>query len=171
MKNLPTDFDCQSIRRAYDEATEIWWFSVVDVVQVLTQQADDLTARKYWNQPKRRLANEGSQPVTTCHQLKMAAVDGKQRLTDVATAETLLRLVQSVPCPKAEPIKLRLAKVGYERMQELADPPDCQECRCHRNGRKQDSGQSRWAHCPAGAQSTGEANRQVRGVGRRFSAG
>jgi len=95
---------------------------VVDVVQVLTQQLDDLTARKYWNQLKRRLANEGSQLVTACHQLKMPAADGKQRLTDVATAETLLRLVQSVPSPKAEPIKLWLAKVGYERMQEMADP-------------------------------------------------
>ena len=122
MKVLPTDFDGQSIRRVYDENTETWWFSVVDVVQVLTQQADDLTARKYWNQLKRRLANEGSQLVTSCHQLKMPAADGKQRLTDVATAETLLRLVQSIPSPKAEPIKLWLAKVGYERMQELADP-------------------------------------------------
>ncbi|MFO1263308.1 MAG: BRO family protein [Rhodoferax sp.] len=122
MKVLPTDFDGQTIRRVYDEATETWWFSVIDVVQVLTQQADGLTARKYWNQLKRRLANEGSQLVTSCHQLKMAAADGKQRLTDCATAETLLRLVQSVPSPKAEPIKLWLAKVGYERMQELADP-------------------------------------------------
>jgi len=122
MKILPTEFDGQTIRRVYDEATETWWFSVIDVVQVLTQQADDLTARKYWNQLKRRLANEGSELVTSCHQLKMPAADGKQRLTDVATAETLLRLVQSVPSPKAEPIKLWLAKVGYERMQELADP-------------------------------------------------
>ncbi len=122
MKILPTEFDGQSIRRVYEESTEIWWFSVVDVVQVLTQQPDDLTARKYWNQLKRRLANEGSQLVTACHQLKMPAADGKQRLTDVATAETLLRLVQSVPSPKAEPIKLWLAKVGYERMQEMADP-------------------------------------------------
>jgi hypothetical protein len=122
MKILPTEFDGQSIRRVYDEDTETWWFSVIDVVQVLTQQVDDLTARKYWNQLKRRLANEGSQLVTSCHQLKMPAADGKQRLTDVATAETLLRLVQSIPSPKAEPIKLWLAKVGYERMQELADP-------------------------------------------------
>jgi len=122
MKILPTEFDGQAIRRVYNEATETWWFSVVDVVQVLTQQPDDLTARKYWNQLKRRLANEGSQLVTACHQLKMPAADGKQRLTDVATAETLLRLVQSVPSPKAEPIKLWLAKVGYERMQEMADP-------------------------------------------------
>ncbi len=122
MKIFPTEFDGQTIRRIYDETTEIWWFSVIDVVQVLTQQSDDLTARKYWNQLKRRLNAEGSQLVTTCHQLKMPAADGKQRLTDVATAETLLRLVQSVPSPKAEPIKLWLAKVGYERMQEMADP-------------------------------------------------
>jgi hypothetical protein len=91
-------------------------------VQALTQQADYHTARKYWNKLKERLDKEGSQLVTNCHQLKMTAEDGKQRLTDVATAETLLRLVQSVPSPKAEPIKLWLAKVGYERMQELADP-------------------------------------------------
>ncbi len=122
MKILPTDFDGQAIRRVYDEATETWWFSVIDIVQVLTQQADPLTARKYWNQLKLRLNREGSQLVTNCHQLKMEAADGKQRLTDVATAETLLRLVQSIPSPKAEPIKLWLAKVGYERMQEMADP-------------------------------------------------
>ena len=122
MKILPTEFDGQTIRREYDQETDTWWFSVIDVVQVLTQQPDDLTARKYWNQLKRRLNSEGSQLVTTCHQLKMRAADNKQRLTDVATAETLLRLVQSIPSPKAEPIKLWLAKVGYERMQELADP-------------------------------------------------
>jgi hypothetical protein len=122
MKILPTDFDGEPIRRVYDEDSETWWFSVVDVVQVLTQQVDNLTARKYWNQLKLRLNREGSQLVTNCHQLKMEATDGKQRLTDVATAETLLRLVQSIPSPKAEPIKLWLAKVGYERMQEMADP-------------------------------------------------
>jgi DNA-damage-inducible protein D len=102
VKLLPAEFDGHTIRRTYDEVTETWWFSVVDVVQVLTQQSDDLTARKYWNQLKRRLLKEGSQLVTTCHQLKMQAADGKQRLTDVATAQTLLRLVQSIPSPKAE---------------------------------------------------------------------
>lgn len=122
MSNHPAIFEEYEIRRVYDEATETWWFSVVDIVQVLTQQSDYQTARKYWNKLKERLAKEGSQLVTNCHQLKMAAGDGKQRLTDVATAETLLRLVQSVPSPKAEPIKLWLAKVGYERMQEMADP-------------------------------------------------
>ena len=81
-----------------------------------------MTARKYWNQLKRRLFNEGSQLGTACHQLKMPAADGKQRLADIATAETLLRLVQSIPSPKAEPIKRWLAKVGHERMQEMADP-------------------------------------------------
>ena len=122
MKILPTEFDGQSIRRVYDEAAEVWWFSVVDVVQVLTQQADYQTARKYWNKLKERLGKEGSESVTDCHRLKLPAADGKNYLTDVASAETLLRLVQSVPSPKAEPIKLWLAKVGYERMQELADP-------------------------------------------------
>jgi hypothetical protein len=121
-KILPAEFDGQSIRRVYDDDADIWWFSIIDVVPVLTQQPDDLTDRKYRNQLKRRLANEGSQLVTSCHQLKMPAADGKQRLTDVATAETLLRLVQSVPSSKAEPIKLWLAKVGHERMQEMADP-------------------------------------------------
>ncbi|QTN27280.1 Bro-N domain-containing protein [Rhodoferax sp. AJA081-3] len=122
MKILPTDFDGQSIRRVFDEDTETWWFSVVDVVQVLTQQPDYQTARKYWNKLKERLGKEGSESVTNCHRLKLPAADGKNYLTDVATAETLLRLVQSVPSPKAEPIKLWLAKVGYERMQEMADP-------------------------------------------------
>ena len=122
MKILPTQFDGHSIRRLYDEASETWWFSVVDVVQVLTQQADYQTARKYWNQLKGRLAKEGSESVTACHRLKLPAADGKNYLTDCATAQTLLRLVQSIPSPKAEPIKLWLAKVGYERMQELADP-------------------------------------------------
>jgi hypothetical protein len=89
---------------------------------VLTQQGDFQTARKYWNKLKERLTKEGSQLVTNCHRLKLPADDGKMRLTDVASAETLLRLVQSVPSPKAEPIKLWLAKVGYERMQEMADP-------------------------------------------------
>jgi hypothetical protein len=122
MSAQPAFFESQAIRRIYDEETETWWFSVVDIVQVLTQQPDYQTARKYWNKLKERLGKEGSQLVTNCHQLKMTAEDGKQRLSDVVTAETLLRLVQSVPSPKAEPIKLWLAKVGYERMQEIADP-------------------------------------------------
>jgi hypothetical protein len=115
-------FENQPIRRVYDGATETWFFSVVDIVRVLTQQADSTVARKYWNKLKQRLRDEGSELVTNCHQLKLTAEDGKQRLTDVANAETLLRLVQSVPSPKAEPIKLWLAKVGYERLREIADP-------------------------------------------------
>ncbi|HWG19904.1 MAG TPA: BRO family protein [Terracidiphilus sp.] len=115
-------FENQPIRRVYDEPTETWWFSVVDIVRILTQQPDSTVARKYWNKLKQRLHEEGSQLVTNCHQLKLPASDGKNYLTDVATAETLLRLVQSVPSPKAEPIKLWLAKVGYERMREIADP-------------------------------------------------
>jgi len=122
MQPQPALFEAHEIRRVYDEATETWWFSVVDIVQVLTQQPDYQTARKYWNKLKERLGKEGSESVTNCHRLKLPAADGKNYLTDVATAETLLRLVQSVPSPKAEPIKLWLAKVGYERMQEMADP-------------------------------------------------
>ena len=122
MSNDLAIFEGYQIRRLYDEKTETWWFSVVDIIRVLTQQPDFKTARKYWNKLKERLDKEGSQLVTNCHQLKMPAADGKSYLTDVATAETLLRLVQSVPSPKAEPIKLWLAKVGYERMQEIADP-------------------------------------------------
>ena len=122
MKTDMTLFEDYQIRRIYDEDAEIWWFSVIDIVQVLTQQADYQAARKYWNKLKQRLKKEGSQSVTDCHRLKLTAADGKNYLTDVATAETLLRLVQSVPSPKAEPIKLWLAKVGYERMQEMADP-------------------------------------------------
>lgn len=122
MHTEPALFDQHQIRRVYDEATETWWFSVVDIIQVLTQQPDYQAARNYWKVLKNRLAKEGSQLVTSCNQLKVTATDGRQRLTDMATAETLLRLVQSVPSPKAEPIKLWLAKVGHERMQEMADP-------------------------------------------------
>ena len=121
MKNDIAVFEGQKIRRIYDEQTETWWFSVVDIIRVLTQ-SDYPAAQNYWKVLKHRLKQEGSQVVTNCNQLKMLAADGKQRLTDAATAETLLRLVQSVPSPRAEPIKLWLAKVGYERMQEMADP-------------------------------------------------
>ena len=122
MKIIPVIFEDREIRRAYDEQTETWFFSVVDIIQVLTQQPDFQAARNYWKVLKNRLTKEGSQSVTDCNRLKLPAADGKSYLTDVATAETLLRLVQSVPSPKAEPIKLWLAKVGYERMQEMADP-------------------------------------------------
>jgi len=115
-------FEDYKIRREYDEKSETWYFSVVDIIQVLIQQPDHQIARKYWNKLKERLKKEGSQSVTNCHQLKMEAADGKQYLTDVANPETLLRLIQSVPSPKAEPIKLWLARVGYERMQDMVDP-------------------------------------------------
>lgn len=117
-----TIFEDYNIRRLYDEEKETWYFSVVDIVQALLQQEDYQTSRKYWNKLKERLNKEGSQVVTKCHQLKLIAEDGKLRLTDVADAETLLRIVQTVPSPKAEPMKLWLAKVGYERMQEMVDP-------------------------------------------------
>lgn len=115
-------FENYKIRRIYDEKNESWLFSVVDIIQALIQQPDYYTARKYWNKLKERLKKEGSQSVTNCHQLKMVAADGKKYLTDVANPETLLRLIQSVPSPKAEPIKLWLAKVGYERIQDMSDP-------------------------------------------------
>jgi DNA-damage-inducible protein D len=121
MKILPAQFDGQAIRRMYDEATDTWWFSVIDVVQVLT---DSSNARRYWSDLKRKLAQEAGseQPYEKIVQLKLPAPDGKERLTDCASAATLLRAVQSIPSPKAEPIKLWLAKVGCERMQEIADP-------------------------------------------------
>ena len=122
MKSNLAIFEDYKIRRLYDEETETWFFSVVDIIQVLLQQPDYQTARKYWNKLKERLKKESSESVTNCHRLKLEAADGKKYLTDTANAETLLRLIQSVPSPKAEPIKLWLAKVGYERMQEMADP-------------------------------------------------
>ena len=122
MKNNLAIFEDYKIRRLYDEDTETWFFSVVDIIQVLIQQPDFQVARNYWKVLKNRLNKEGSETVTKCNRLKMVAQDGKLRLTDVANAETLLRLIQSVPSPKAEPIKIWLAKVGYERMQEIADP-------------------------------------------------
>lgn len=118
----PAVFEQNKIRRLYDKETETWFFSVIDVIQVLIQQPDYQAARNYWKVLKNRLNKEGSETVTNCNRLKMVAEDGKLRLTDAATAETLLRLIQSVPSPKAESIKLWLAKVGYERMQEMADP-------------------------------------------------
>src|SRR3989338_2883461 len=110
-----TLFEDYNIRRLYDEEKEAWYFSVVDIIQALTQQRDFQTARKDWNKLKERLNKEGSESVTKCHQLKLEAADGKRYLTDVADTETLLRIVQTVPSPKAEPMKLWLAKVGYER--------------------------------------------------------
>jgi len=122
LKNALAVFENYKIRRHYDEKAEVWYFSVIDIIQALIQQPDFQAARNYWKVLKNRLKKEGSETVTKCNRLKMLAEDGKMRLTDVAVPETLLRLIQSVPSPKAEPIKLWLAKVGYERMQEMADP-------------------------------------------------
>lgn len=115
-------FEDQPIRTAWDEDQEEWYFSVVDVVGVLTDSADYNTGRKYWNKLKQRLKEEGNELVTNCHQLKMKAADGKRRLTDVATTEQLLRIIQSIPSKKAEPFKLWLAQVGRERIEEIIDP-------------------------------------------------
>ncbi len=122
MQNDIKLFEQKKIRSVYDDEKDTWYFSVVDVISILIER-DYQTARKYWNKLSERLRNEGSeQTVTNCHQLKMLAADGKMRETDAATAETMLRIVQSVPSPKAEPIKQWLARVGYERMKETADP-------------------------------------------------
>ncbi len=115
-------FEDQPIRSAWVEDEEEWYFSIVDVVGALTEQVDYEKARKYWNKLKQRLKEEGSQLVTNCHQLKMKAQDGKMRLTDVASTEQLLRIIQSIPSKKAEPFKLWLAQVGRERMEEVMDP-------------------------------------------------
>ncbi len=121
-ENQAALFESHQIRRIYDEKAAKWYFSVVDIIKVLTEQPNVQGARNYWNVLKSRLRKEGSQSLTNCKRLKLTAEDNKKYLTDVADAETLLRLVQSVPSPKAEPIKLWLAKVGHERLQEMADP-------------------------------------------------
>lgn len=115
-------FKEQKIRRIWH--SEQWFFSVVDVVQALTDSVD---GRKYWNKLKQRLNEEESELVTFCHQLKLRASDGKMRETDCANTESLLRIIQSVPSPKAEPFKRWLAKVGYERIQEIENPELAQE--------------------------------------------
>lgn len=121
-KNSIKLFGSDKIRAVWDEEQEKWYFSVVDVVAVLTESKDFQTARKYWNKLKQRLKEEGFEPVTNCHQLKMPAADGKMRLTDVADTEQLLRIIQSVPSPKAEPFKMWLAKVGTTRLDQMQDP-------------------------------------------------
>ncbi|OIO51822.1 hypothetical protein COY93_01540 [Candidatus Uhrbacteria bacterium CG_4_10_14_0_8_um_filter_58_22] len=122
MKNSLAVFENFKIRRHYDEKTETWFFSVIDIVAALTEQADFKRAQSYWTTLKSRLKKEGNESVTFCDRLKLPSGDGKFYMTDVASAETILRLIQSVPSKKAEPIKLWLAKVGYERMQEMTDP-------------------------------------------------
>ena len=112
-------FDTQQVRAEWDAEQEKWWFSVVDIVAILTESQD---ATAYWRKLKQRLKAEGNQTVTDCHGLKMRAPDGKQRLTDVADTEQILRLIQSIPSKRAEPFKLWLAKVGSERLDETVDP-------------------------------------------------
>ena len=112
-------FDSLKIRVVWDDVQEKYFISVVDVVGVLTESVD---GRKYWNKLKQRLQEEGNQTVTNCHQLKLTAADGKQRLTDVADTEQLLRIIQSIPSKKAEPFKQWLAKVGAERIRQMQDP-------------------------------------------------
>ena len=122
VKNELQLFEDQKIRVAWDAEREEWYFSVVDVVGVLTDSPDYNTGRKYWNKLKQRLKEEGSELVTNCHRLKMRAADGKNRLTDVAGTEQLLRIIQSIPSKKAEPFKAWLAMVGRERIEETIDP-------------------------------------------------
>ena len=112
-------FNDRKIRAAWDDVEEKWYFSIVDVVSVLTDSAD---GRKYWNKLKQRLKEEGNETVTNCHQFKLTASDGKMRLTDVAGQEQLFRLIQSIPSPKAEPFKIWMAKVASERLDEMQDP-------------------------------------------------
>lgn len=115
-------FEDKKIRAAWNEETEEWYFSIVDVVAVLTDQPDYQGARNYWKVLKKRLKDEGNELVTNCNRLKMTAADGKKRLTDVADTEQLLRIIQSIPSPKAEPFKMWLATVGRERIEETIDP-------------------------------------------------
>ena len=115
-------FENKQIRSHWDSEQEKWYFSIIDIIAVLTEQKDYQTARNYWKVLKNRLKKEGNETVTNCNRLKMLAIDGKMRLTDVADTEQLLRLIQSVPSPKAEPFKQWLAKVGNQRLDQLQDP-------------------------------------------------
>lgn len=122
MENSLSFFENHKIRSHYSEEQGKWYFSVIDIVASLTDQNDFKRAKSYWSTLKSRLIAEGSEVVTKCDHLKMLAPDGKMRLTDVADPQTILRLVQSIPSPKAEPFKLWLARVGNERIQEISDP-------------------------------------------------
>lgn len=115
-------FHDKKIRTVWDDEQEKWYFSIVDVIAVLTDSVDYQTARNYWKVLKNRLSKEGNETVTNCNQLKMQAADGKMRLTDVADTEQLFRLIQSIPSPKAEPFKLWMAQTAKERLDEMQDP-------------------------------------------------
>jgi prophage antirepressor-like protein len=112
-------FEDKKIRTVWDEEEEEWYFSVVDVVSILTESVD---GRKYWNKLKQRLREEGNETVTNCHQLKLPAEEGKMRMTDVASTEQIFRIIQSIPSPKAEPFKMWLAQVAKQRLDQLQDP-------------------------------------------------
>ena len=112
-------FENKKIRTSWNDNEEKWYFSVVDVVAVLTESVDP---QAYWRKLKQRLKEEGNETVTNCHGLKMLATDGKMRLTDVASTEQIFRLIQSIPSPKAEPFKLWLANVAKQRIDKLQDP-------------------------------------------------
>jgi hypothetical protein len=115
-------FENRKVRSQYDAEKEIWYFSIVDIIGILTDQPTVERARNYWKVLKIRLLREGNETVTNCNRLKLEAEDGKLRLTDVGNVEDIFRLIQSIPSPKAEPFKQWLAKVGYERLQEINDP-------------------------------------------------
>ncbi len=115
-------FEDKKIRTLWNEGEEQWYFSIIDIIAILTEQDNYQGARNYWKVLKHRLTKEGNETVTNCNQLKIEAEDGKMRLTDVATTEQLLRLIQSIPSKKAEPFKLWLAKIGSERLDEMQDP-------------------------------------------------
>lgn len=115
-------FENKKVRSLYDADKEMWYFSIVDIVGILTEQPTVKRARNYWKVLKSRLLKEGNETVTNCNQLKLPAEDGKLRLTDVGNVEDIFRLIQSIPSPKAEPFKQWFAKVGYERLQEINDP-------------------------------------------------
>jgi len=115
-------FEDKKVRTLWNEGEEQWYFSIIDIIAILTEQDNYQGARNYWKVLKHRLIKEGSETVTNCNQLKIEAEDGKMRLTDVATTEQLLRLIQSIPSKKAEPFKLWLAKIGSERLDEMQDP-------------------------------------------------
>lgn len=122
MKNKIQLFEQKKIRSIWDEDSEKWWFSVIDVIAILTDQPDHKKNRNYWKWLKNKLKAEGSEVVSNTNQLKLSAPDGKMRLTDVADTEQVLRLIQSIPSKKAEPFKMWLAKVGNERIDETVDP-------------------------------------------------
>jgi hypothetical protein len=121
-KNKIMLFEKKQVRHIWDEENEKYWFSVIDVIEILTEQSTHEGARNYWKITKHRLTKEGNETVTNCNRLKLLAPDGKMRLTDVADTEQVLRLIQSIPSKKAEPFKLWLAKVGNERIDEMVDP-------------------------------------------------